>query len=476
MSRVAPTEFAPTAGQGKWAWRLAVWVFALALLLAPRGVRAGEPPAVADLAAVQAAFRQVVDQVTPSVVGIRAQRRHTALLGGGKGDEGGAEQRVVINGSGTVIAASGLILTNEHVVQAAIDVRVLLHDGTDLPATIVGADARSDLAVLQVQRSGLAPVTMCNWASVARGQWAIVLGNPFGLGADGQLSVATGVVSNLGRQLPGLGEVDDRFYNDMIQTTAPISPGHSGGPLFNIRGELIGVVTAMHTRAPADDGIGFAIPLTPAKRRIIELLSTGHPIEYGYLGLTVRQPEPEERASLGLPAGQGAIVQLIEAGGPAASAGLLVGDVIREFERRSVTGPAQLAELTGQSPIGATVRLDVTRNGQPLTVTATVQRRDVNRVGWMRNGAVLWRGLRIADLTEDARRAMNVPAGARGVVVIEVTADSPAERADVQVGNVIERIAGTPVTSLADFLLVSRQAIGPAELTLRERGSRVIAP
>jgi serine protease Do len=218
------------------------------------------------------------------------------------------------------------------------------------------------------------------------------------------LSVSVGVIANLGRQLPGLGEVDDRFYHDMLQITAPINPGNSGGPLFNIRGELIGVVTAMHTRAPADEGIGFAIPMSPAKRRVVDTLCQGRPVEYGYLGVVVRALGTAERAALHL--GHGVVVQQVEPEGPAAQAGLSVGDLVLEFEHQAVTGPAQFAELAGQSAVGSVVRLEVLRNERSETLRLLVERRDVSRVSWMRGGAIAWRGMRLTDLSPDARRPM----------------------------------------------------------------------
>ncbi len=369
-------------------WLAAALVFAASMFVAPRTStgresRGDETDTAVDLEAIQQAFQQVVERVAPSVVGIRACRHHVATAPPDD-DSTVREQRVLVNGSGTIIGEEGLILTNEHVVQSATEIVVLFYDGSESPATLVAADPRSDLAILHVARSGLVPATMCDWTKVARGQWTIVLGNPFGLGSDGQLSAAVGVVANLGRQLPGLGEADDRFYSDMIQTTAPINPGHSGGPIFNVRGELIGVVTAMHTRAPADEGVGFAIPMTPAKRRVIESLRQGRLIQYGYLGLTVRVPELEEREILGLAVSQGVVVQQVEPDGPAANAGVQAGDVIRDYEGHAVTGPGQLAELVGFTAVGTRARLDLVRDGRTTAVEATVGLREAERVAWMR--------------------------------------------------------------------------------------------
>jgi len=328
----------------------------------------------------------VARRVAPSVVGIRVQRLCLDPAGGQNPSATTAlpERRVIVNGSGVVIAPDGLILTNQHVVQSATEIRVTFHDGTVSQAEILSADPRSDLAVVKVPRSDLVPVRWCDWQSVTRGQWTVVVGNPFGLGSDGQLSVTVGVVANLGRQLPGLGEADDRFYYDMMQLTAPINPGHSGGPVFNLRGELIGLVTAMHTRTPADEGVGFAIPMNPPIRRVIDTLCQGRPYEYGYLGVTVRSLSPEEREALGLPFGEGVIVQAIEPDGPAARAGVANGDVLCRLDGASISSPGQLAERVGHMSIGQQATLEYLRDGRVVAAQVTIARRDPLRVSWLR--------------------------------------------------------------------------------------------
>ena len=475
-----PDLYSAVAARGRWPlWLVTALLFAASVVIAPCASAANPPAtagAVADLESQQRAFQSVVAQVTPSVVGIRTQRRHVAALRGTApgGESSAVEQRVVVNGSGTVIAEQGLILTNEHVVQGAAEIDVLFFDGQRLRGTVLAADPRSDLAILHVPRSGLRPATLCDWNTVGRGQWAVVIGNPFGLGSDGQLSVSVGVIANLGRQLPGLGEVDDRFYSDMIQITAPINPGNSGGPLFNLRGELIGVVTAMHTRAAADEGVGFAIPMTPVKTRLIDALAKGRPVQYGYIGVTVRSPERSEREGVGV--NHGVVVQRIEPDGPAAQAGLQVGDIIVAYERQAVHGPAQLAELAGQSPVGASVRVDIIRDGQAASSQLTVAERDVNRVSWMRGGAVNWRGMRLADLSEEVRRRMRVSEAVEGLVVTEVDADSPASRAGMQIGDVIEEVGGQAVQDTLEFLLRVREVKGTLEMSVRGAGTRAITP
>lgn len=368
---------------------LAAGAVLLAVLPYTTPVRAADRPSppgtVADLAALERAFSAVIEQVSPSVVALRGTR--TASVGDGSND---GARRVIVNGAGTIWSADGLILTNEHVVANCESLIARLSDGTEMNAAVVAADPRSDLAILRIERHGLTPARLCVWSSVARGQWCVAMGNPYGLAADGQASVAIGVISNLHRQLPGLGEEDDRFYYDMIQTTASIHPGHSGGPLFNLRGELVGVVTAMHTHAAGDDGVGFATPLTDAKRKLIDRLASGQPIGYGYLGAVVRTPTDSEREAAARPGG--VVVQRIEPEGPAARASLAVGDIVLGWDGQPVWAPGQLAELVGQTPSGARVAVTYMRGGKRAEATIEVETRDAARAALLREAGVVMRG------------------------------------------------------------------------------------
>jgi len=462
--------------------RIWVWAFVLFIggaVFAPLRAGGDADRDVADekpnLAWIEHAFQNVVDQVAPSVVGIRVQRRYMASLSD-EDDAGIYEQMVTVNGSGTVMDRNGLILTNEHVVQSAEEIEILFHDRSTMKARVWAADPRGDLAVLKVDRDDLVPVKIADWSIVARGQWSITLGNPYGIGADGNLSVSIGVISNLDRTLPGLGEVDDRFYADMIQTTAPIHPGCSGGPLFNIRGELVGVVTAMHTRAPADEGVGFAIPMTKARRRLIHELTEGRQVEYGYLGLTVRSATSEERDLAGLDAPLGAVIQQIDPAGPTGAIGLREGDMVLRFQDQDVSGPGSLAELVGQTPPGRRVKIELRRNLISLIVHPLVQRREISHVSWMRGGAVLWRGMRLTDLNSIVRRRMEVSAAASGVAVIDVIAGSPADRAEIQIGDIVESVGKELVGDVASFDAHVRAAHGPVKVRIRARGEVVINP
>ncbi len=355
--------------------RVAAALFAALSVLAsgPNPTRGGgeTPNLPSGARELERAFQTTIEQVTPSVVGIRSQRR---------ADDTTDDARVIVNGSGSILSADGLILTNEHVIHAADTIEVIFHDGQRTPGNVVGSDVRADLAIVRVARNGLPTVRFADADKVARGQWAIAVGNPIGLGADGNLSVSVGVVSNLQRRLPGLGEDDDRLYTDMIQTTASIHPGNSGGPLFNLAGEMIGIVTAMHARSADDDGIGFAIPLSAERRKMIDALTSSKSLAHGYLGAVVGAVD-------GIHAKRGVVVERVETNGPAAAAGLLVGDNLTSFDGQPITGVGSFCELISRAAPGSRASLSVERGGHPVRVEVVIQQRSIERVARLRDKA-----------------------------------------------------------------------------------------
>lgn len=447
----------------------------IALLLAPltfvpRAVGADD---VADLAAIEQRFAAVAERVGPSVVSIRVERQYFAPVATAAtaSPRDALEHLIVVNGSGSIVGSDGLILTNEHVVQGATRIDVILESGQRRSGIVLASDPRSDLAILKIDSTGLPCVTFGNWNSVRKGQWAFVLGNPFGIGGDGRASVAIGIISNLGRRLPGLGQVDDRFYGNMIQTTAAINPGNSGGPLFNVSGELVGVVTAMHTRSGQSDGIGFAIPLTPAKRSVIERLMRGESIEHGYIGLSVRDVDDERRA----PDDPAVVAASVAPDGPAARAGIRAGDLIVSLNDEPVRNSGDLAECVGTAPIGNPLIVRLSRDRRMITTHVTVERRNAGPIVALRSGAVIWRGIRLMDAPATTAVG-DAPHGAAGVVVIDVLDNGPGARARVRVGDVIERVAGAAVSDVVDFRRRVATETGAVTLEFRGVGSRVIEP
>ncbi|RMF78157.1 MAG: PDZ domain-containing protein [Planctomycetota bacterium] len=455
-----PVEFAAAAHRAPRA-RLAAGVLAL-LAAAVVGEAKGGTDPLTELKRLENAFQEVVREVGPSVVGVRVRRRCVDDTGGSEEQRARLfEQLVIVNGSGTIIHSDGLILTNEHVVHDAFSIEITFHDGQSEVGKIVASDARSDLAIVRVPRTGLTAARFCDFSRVERGQWTVALGNPFGLGGDGQSSVSVGVISNLHRRLPGLGESDDRLYDDMIQTTADINPGNSGGPLLNLDGELVGVVTAMHTRSGGDEGVGFALPLDHLRRRMIERLCAGRPIEYGYVGLTVRSAEA------------GVAVDDVEPTGPAARAGVRPGDLIVRFDEMPVRDSTELSRLVGRTPAGSRVPLELMRDGESLRTELVVARRTPARAAALRGSAILWRGARLAERT---RKSSGSEGGGLDLTVIGVLADTPAERAGLTRGDVVTHVDGDPVADLITMRSRLLAARGAIVLRIARRGDVVIQP
>lgn len=422
----------------------------------------GDPPGASPAPQqLEREFQASIQRVTPSVVGLRVERRLESVAD--------SELRILVNGTGTVLTADGLLLTNEHVIQNADTIEVIFSDGQRAAATLVGSDVRADLAVLRVARGGLSPARFADPQRVARGQWTLAVGNPIGLGGDGNLSVSVGIVSNLQRRLPGLGEQDDRQYADMIQTTAAIHPGNSGGPLFNLAGEMIGIVTAMHTRSADDDGIGFAIPLTPARQEMIASLARGASLAHGYVGLVVRMPNSAD------PAARGVIVERVESDGPAATAGVRSGDQLLRVEGREITGVGQFTDQIGALKPGARASVDLQRAGRSIRVEIVIEQRASQRVAWLRGNATVWRGLRVADLTPPLRHVRAGEAN-EGVLALQVRAGSPAEQAGLREGDVIVSVAGAAVRDALAFRQRVEHEPGVVRITVRQRGELVVAP
>ena len=264
-------------------------------------------------------------------------------------------------GSGFIIEPSGIIVTNAHVLGEAANVLVGLHDGSEYPATIMGIDELTDIALLKIEpQRPLSAVSLGHSRQMRVGQWVLAAGNPFGLGG----SVTSGIISAIGRDIR-LGPFDD-----FIQTDAPINPGNSGGPLFNMAGEVIGITTLIFSPSGASAGIGFAVPSDLA-RPVIEQLLRGGRVERGWLGVSVGDVE----AAPGRPARGGAQVLGVERGSPAARSGLRQGDIITALEGARITNNRELVRGISAIPPGQNVKLSLLREGRVMEITVQVGRR-----------------------------------------------------------------------------------------------------
>jgi serine protease Do len=280
-------------------------------------------------------------------------------------------------GSGFIIDESGRIATNRHVVHDADVISVILSDGTQHDAKLVQSDVRMDLAVIRIDAVGLPTVKFGDHGKVRVNQWVFACGNPFGLAnRDGQASITYGVVSALGRYMTErLGaDRDLEYYGNMIETSAAINPGSSGGPLFNLEGEVIGVVTAIETTTGVSEGHGFAIPMDRNIRCVIDALREGRPVRYGFLGVSVRDVDPApSKLVVDGRAFVGALLDEINGNdSPAGRAGLKSGDVVVEFDGSPVENSDHLVRLVGFTPVGTSVKVTFVRGGVKREASVTV--------------------------------------------------------------------------------------------------------
>ena len=351
------------------------------------------------------------------------------------------------NGSGVIIDADGHILTNNHVVARAEDVRVTLTDGREYEARVVGRDPKTDLAVLKVDVTEPLPVATLGSSDALRvGDWVMAIGNPFGLSH----TVTAGIVSGKGRII-GAGP-----YDDFIQTDASINPGNSGGPLFNMRGEVVGINTAM---VPHGRSIGFAIPIDTAKPLIPQMVATGG-VTRGYLGVSIQSISPDLAAALKLDGTQGALVGEVMPDSPAARAGLQTGDVITAFDGKPVATSQDLPGMVAETPVDRDVTVTVQRQGESLDLAVTVGKMHAE-TAQATDKAESGRGnlgLYLRDRHADAR-GDDDPAAAHGVLVARVQPGSPAAVSGIRGGDVILQVDQKPVDSIADV----KQALSETE-------------
>ncbi len=330
--------------------------------------------AIVDLSSIEQTFVQLAQRVGPSVVAIETQNRSLDVESTERKTPDHKIQSLI--GTGVVLSSDGLILTNEHVVHSAEKIFVILNDSGRYEGAVVGRDERSDLAVLKIEADGLTPAMLGDLEFVRIGQWALAMGNPFGMARDGHLALSYGIVSGLGKSLRSLEEDGHKYYGNLIQTTADIHPGNSGGPLFNIRGEMIGINTAIETKSGVSKAIGFAIPVNAQTRRIIEALSRGEEIKYGFLGINITEADFAQLRQVDSVNPWGVVVTRVFPSSPAEKAGLRVDDLIVRYSSEAVQNVDHLIRMVGATPVGETVQLVVFREGQSRTVEVTITERE----------------------------------------------------------------------------------------------------
>lgn len=326
---------------------------------------------IVDLKALERGFVELAETVRPTVVAIRAYQVRA-------GAEPDTRLRVPISqGSGFIIDSNGFITTNLHVIDTAHAISVILSDGTSHDASLVQKDERADLAVLSIDAKGLPAVRWGDATKVRVNQWSFACGNPFGLAnRTGQPSITYGVVSALGRDMTDRIAEDTNlhYYGNLIETSAAINPGSSGGPLFNLDGEVIGVVTAIQTSSGVNEGMGFAIPIDANTRRILDSLKRGEAVRYGYLGVGVDDVEPPTSTRVSdLGRVRGARITKVEpSNGPAAIAGLNPNDVVIEFNGTPIENRDHLIRVVGFTPVGTQATIKFLRKRVERKATITV--------------------------------------------------------------------------------------------------------
>jgi len=367
--------------------------------------------------------------------------------GGGQGGGQRPQRKSSSLGSGFIIDASGIVVTNNHVIADANEITVILTDGTRLKAELVGRDTKVDLAVLRVKSDKPLKAVKFGDSDKARlGDWVVAIGNPFGLGG----TVTTGIVSARNR------DISDNSYGQYIQTDAAINKGNSGGPLFNLQGEVIGVNTAILSPTGGSIGIGFSVPSTMAKGVVEQLIQFGE-TRRGWLGVRIQNVDETIAESLGLGTARGALVADVDPKGPAKPAGIEAGDVILKFDGRDVKESKDLPRLVGQTAVGKTVDIVVMRKGKELTKTARLERlQETEKQSKMddskseKNPPTLSRkiaGMDVQPLSDDLRKKFSVKDSVKGLIVTKVEPNSVAADKRITAGDVIVEVQQEPATS-----------------------------
>ncbi len=344
-------------------------------------------------------------------------------------------------GSGFLVSPDGYILTCAHVVENATEILVRLTDRREFTAKVVGADRRSDVALLKIDAAGLPQVRIGNPEKVRVGEWVLAIGSPFGF----ESSATAGIVSAKGRSLPR------ENYVPFIQTDVAINPGNSGGPLFNLQGEVIGINSQIYSRTGGFMGLSFAVPIDIAMQVAKQLKASGR-VKRGWIGVTIQDVTRELAESFGMKRPYGALSADVLPEGPAARSDLRVGDVVVEYENHRVDLSADLPPLVGQTAPGTRARLGIIRNGQTKTLSITiaelpeetVESRPESPPGPERPGVL---GMQLKDLTPAQRKQLGVSQG----VLVEKVAEGPALKAGVRSGDVIQQILGRPMRSVAEL-------------------------
>jgi len=412
------------------------------------------PPGWTD--AAKAALPAVVNVATARVMKVPDNPFFRTLFGGQS-----IPRRERGIGSGVIVTADGYVLTNNHVVEGAQDIRVTLSDRREVTARVIGTDPRTDLAVLKLPGNGYPVVALADSSRVEVAEVVLALGNPFGLSH----TVTQGIVSAVGRADVGIAD-----YEDFIQTDAPINPGNSGGALVDARGALIGINTAIVSPTGGFSGIGFAVPVNMARQVMDQLVKRGH-LTRGYLGVAVQEVTAALARGLGVSAQHGILVGDVAPESPAARAGLRRGDVITAVDGKPVDDVGRFRNLVASTEPGTALKLTVLRDGREQTVDVTVAESPKRAPTSAAAPNLPERpGLSVSDVTPEVGRALGLPPDVRGAVVTDVVPGGPAAEAGLRPGDVIVEVNRKRVQSPQDVVRELQQARGRDVVVLVNRG------